>query len=89
METNSNTFDGRLIPCQSVPPKGTIFGQSEGMRGLWQIVEKVAGASVPILVLGEKGTGKETLARFIHTVQSRFQCTFPETGPIAPGPARL
>ncbi len=67
MEAIPNTFDSRLISCQGLPPKAMIFGQSEGMRGLWHIVEKVAGASVPILILGEKGTGKEVLARFIHS----------------------
>lgn len=84
METNLNTFDGRLIPCQALPPKRTIFGQSEGMRGLWQIVEQVAGASVPILVLGEKGTGKETLARFIHTCSPGSSAPFLKLGPPPP-----
>jgi len=37
------------------------------MRGLWQIAEKVAGTGAPILIVGEKGTGKEILARFIHS----------------------
>lgn len=67
MAISSSVFDGRLISCQDLPPKATIFGQSEGMRGLWQIVERVASAKVPILILGERGTGKEVLARFIHS----------------------
>jgi two-component system, NtrC family, response regulator AtoC len=66
MGTTLNAFDGRLALCQPLPSKGTIFGQTEGMRGLWQIAEMVAGASVPILIVGEKGTGKEVFARFIH-----------------------
>ncbi len=67
MEAILNTFDGRLTSCQTLPPEGTIWGQTEGMTGLWQIAEKVAGTSAPILIVGEKGTGKETLARFIHS----------------------
>jgi two-component system response regulator AtoC len=67
MGTMLNTFDGRLTLCQALPSTGTIFGQTEGMRGLWQIAEKVASASVPILIVGEKGTGKEVFARFIHS----------------------
>ena len=67
MEAILNTFDGRLVSCQTLPSRGTIFGQTEGMKGLWQIAEKVAGASAPILIMGEKGTGKEILARYIHS----------------------
>ncbi|HEX5412895.1 MAG TPA: sigma 54-interacting transcriptional regulator [Terriglobia bacterium] len=67
MGTTLKTFDGRGAACQPLPSRGTIFGQSEGMRRLWQVAEKVAGASVPILIVGEKGTGKEVFARFIHS----------------------
>ena len=66
MEAILNTSD-RVTSCHSHPPEGTIWGQTEGMRGLWQIAEKVAGTSAPILIVGEKGTGKEILARFIHS----------------------
>jgi two-component system, NtrC family, response regulator AtoC len=74
--TTLKTFDGRLISCQALPPKETIFGDTEGMKGLWQIAEKVAGASVPILIVGEKGTGKEILARFIHSCNPASSALF-------------
>ncbi len=78
------TFDGRLISCQGLPPKEMIFGQSEGMRGLWQIAERVAGASVPILILGEKGAGKEVLARFIHSCSPGPAAPFLKVSPPIP-----
>ena len=67
MGTISSTLDSWMVSCRDLPPKRMIFGGSEAMRGLSQIVEQVAGAKVPIVILGEKGTGKETLARYIHT----------------------
>ena len=67
MEAILNTFNGRLTSCQPLPSAVTILGQTEGMRGLWQIAEKVAGTGAPILIVGERGTEKETLARFIHS----------------------
>ena len=85
MEIISSTFDGQLVSCQALPPKGTIFGQSEGMRGLRQIVEKVADANVPILIVGERGTGKETLARFIHSCNPGSSAPFLKLNLSLPG----
>ncbi len=76
MEAILSTFDGRLSSCQTLPPEGTIWGQTEGLTGLWQIAEKVAGTSAPILIVGEKGTGKETLARFIHSCNPGSEAPF-------------
>jgi two-component system response regulator AtoC len=47
-------------------PDALVFGQSDVMRAVRQKVEKVAGASVPVLIRGESGTGKEVIARLIH-----------------------
>ncbi len=75
MESMMNKLDGSLISCQDPPPRAVIFGQSEPMKLVQHVVDKVAGTNAPILILGEKGTGKEVLARHIH-------CQHP--GPDAP-----
>lgn len=36
----------------------------------------VAGVNVPVLVLGETGTGKDVVARLIHNLSSRAGCAF-------------
>ncbi len=46
---------------------GTIVGRSPEMDRLYRILSKVAFAAHPVLILGETGTGKEMVARAIHT----------------------
>src|SRR6266536_6343929 len=48
------------------PPAEVIFGSSVAMQHFKQIVLRVAAIPVPVLILGESGSGKEVLARVIH-----------------------
>ncbi|MGO9270296.1 MAG: sigma-54 interaction domain-containing protein [Terriglobia bacterium] len=50
-----------------LPPESIIFGQSEAMQVVHERVEKVASANVPVLIRGESGSGKEVLAKLIHS----------------------
>lgn len=47
-------------------PERVIFGRSSAMQEVRESVAGVAGAWVPVLLLGEPGTGKEVIAREIH-----------------------
>ena len=49
----------------------TIVGAGSGLRAVMERVELVARSDVPVLVFGETGSGKELLARAIHTRSSR------------------
>jgi DNA-binding NtrC family response regulator len=51
--------------CQS--RMGGALGQSVEMEKLYQILSKVAGSRHPVTILGERGTGKELVARSIHS----------------------
>jgi transcriptional regulator with GAF, ATPase, and Fis domain len=48
-----------------------IVGQSPSMKQVLALVEQVAPADTTILIQGETGTGKELLARAIHSASSR------------------
>ncbi len=43
-----------------------IVGESESMRSMLKIVDRVTLSNVPVLIHGESGSGKELIARAIH-----------------------
>jgi two-component system, NtrC family, response regulator AtoC len=49
-----------------LPPDEVLFGISPRMAEVRQRAEKISGANIPVLLCGEGGTGKESLARWIH-----------------------
>ncbi|MCC6707436.1 MAG: sigma-54-dependent Fis family transcriptional regulator [Gammaproteobacteria bacterium] len=48
-----------------------FIGRSAVMRELYQLIDEVAPANVPVLIVGETGTGKELVARAIHQASKR------------------
>ncbi len=48
-----------------------IIGQSDALRNVLQRVEQVAPTDASVLVTGETGTGKELVARAIHSLSQR------------------
>ena len=51
-----------------IPPYEVVFGHTETMRALRERLDKVASANVPVLIQGESGTGKDIIARMIHSL---------------------
>ncbi len=56
--------------------RGALIGESEPMQQLSRRLARVARADVPVLVLGETGTGKELVARAIHAASERASGPF-------------
>ena len=48
-----------------------IVGRSAAMRHVIQTARQVALSDIPVLILGENGTGKELIAKAIHTSSRR------------------
>ncbi|HEX6882987.1 MAG TPA: sigma 54-interacting transcriptional regulator [Planctomycetota bacterium] len=54
----------------------SIVGAESGLKSVLERVDKVAATDAPVLILGETGSGKEVIARALHTRSPR------RTGPI-------
>ncbi|MCC6858076.1 MAG: sigma-54-dependent Fis family transcriptional regulator [Bryobacterales bacterium] len=50
---------------------GRMTGVSPAMRGLFQAAQRIAETDLPVLILGESGTGKDLLAQEIHARSAR------------------
>ena len=66
----------RLAAAPKSSPIQGIITSDEGMLKVCRTVERLAGVSVPVLLLGESGTGKEALARALHEMGTRAGKTF-------------
>ena len=53
-----------------------VIGRSGGMRDVCAMVSRIADADVPVLVLGETGTGKGLVARALHNEGRRASGPF-------------
>ena len=60
-----------LIP-QMVAP----VGRSQPMQQLREAIARVAGHEVPVLLVGEPGTGREAFARYLHSLGPRASLPF-------------
>jgi len=65
--STSNPVSALIQPLGEMPPDSVIFGTTDAMRALRERMSKIAGANVPVLIQGESGTGKDIIARMIHT----------------------
>src|ERR687885_320754 len=61
---------------QALTHFGELTGQSEAMRGVYQIIDAVAPSTASVLITGESGTGKELVARAIHAKSERARGPF-------------
>ncbi len=53
-----------------------LLGDSEPMRALRTAIQRVAVTDLPVLLLGENGSGKEVASRLIHHLSPRRKETF-------------
>ena len=73
-ETNRRLSDENLLLIQDAEKRYSfdqIIGESPTMNDVFLLMRKVIPTDTTVLILGETGTGKELVARAIHTNGSR------------------
>ena len=64
-------------PAQSFEyTEGGLVGNSMAMRDVYKAIGRVAAQDLPVLIVGERGTGKELVARLIQENSPRAQKPF-------------
>ncbi|MCC5963297.1 MAG: response regulator [Rhodobacteraceae bacterium] len=58
---------GDVLSMDSIP----LVGRTPVMQDLYRLIARVINASMPVLILGESGTGKSLIARTLHDLSDR------------------
>lgn len=61
---------------KSDAPEDVIVGADSGLRRVMERINLVSTSDVPVLILGETGTGKEVVSRAIHSRSARSSGPF-------------
>ena len=87
--------DPWAAPGQPVGEPGrTLVGETGSVRGIRELVERIAAVAVPVLIEGEAGTGRKLVARLLHDRSGRagpfvvLDCVATEPGRLAGEVAR-
>lgn len=73
-----NLIEETTILKEKIGRKNSIVGQSQSLKNVLEMVEKVAPTDARVLINGENGTGKELIAKEIHQQSKRKYFPFIE-----------
>jgi DNA-binding NtrC family response regulator len=65
------TVDGGVAAKRYDRPRDDLAGRSRPFREMLSWARSVAGCDLPVLIFGESGSGKEGVARLVHTNSPR------------------
>jgi len=76
MGTSPHTANGGYMPSSPRQEPSEALGQSEVFLSFQEKISKIAPVNRPVLVIGERGTGKELAASRLHFLSTRWQQPF-------------
>jgi two-component system response regulator HydG len=76
LEESALRRETKVLKTALHSPLQNVVGKSREMQEIFELVRRVADSNVPVLVLGETGTGKGLIARALHAESSRAQQSF-------------
>ena len=65
-----------LWPERTAEAAAGVICESDLMRDVLTVARRIADTTVPVLITGETGTGKEVVARLIHSYSKRSKASF-------------
>jgi transcriptional regulator with GAF, ATPase, and Fis domain len=71
-----NFIDKEALSIRGFSIDEQVVGTSSAMMEVFSMIRKVSPAEIPVLILGESGTGKDLTARAIHERSARGKNTF-------------
>jgi two-component system, NtrC family, nitrogen regulation response regulator NtrX len=74
----SKLYTETITLKKKVAEKYEMIGESEAMKAIKELIEKVAPTHARILITGENGTGKELVAHWLHQKSERSSGPFIE-----------
>lgn len=76
LEESALRREAKVLRTALHSPLENIVGQSREMQEVFELVRRIADSNVPVLILGETGTGKGLIARALHSESSRTKQAF-------------
>ncbi len=69
LEAENLALRDSAADAASKPPR--IIAESQAMKAILKLVERIGPADANVLITGENGAGKEVIARALHTTSAR------------------
>lgn len=76
LANNRIVLENSFLKADQQPAENGLIGQSRAMLALKQMIQQVAPEKATVLITGETGTGKELIAKALHSASPRKDSLF-------------